>query len=85
MARRPRFVNNSVTLWYLAQDVEDLVDGLGGDEQEQHRGAAIAHTLRTIANGGQVAPLEEHARARRAYFRRVCREMRTSDEAEARR
>jgi hypothetical protein len=57
----------SVTLRRLAQHVLDLVDGLGGDEQEQERADDIAAALRDIAEGRPPFPLEDHEVAREAW------------------
>lgn len=57
-------VDNAATLRLLADAVRDLVDGLGGDDQEEDRGNDIARALEAIADGEIVAPLPAHDAAR---------------------
>ena len=50
-----------------AEAILDLVDGMGGDEQEIDRGHAIASVLQAIAAGGEGWRLLPHDVARRAF------------------
>jgi hypothetical protein len=51
--------------------VVDLVDGLGGDDQERKRAADIAEALCAIAAGRPPFPLEDHDEARRAWMAEI--------------
>lgn len=66
MSRRD--LNTHATLLSLATAVRDLVDGLGGDDQEFDRAYTIAKTLEDLANGMPVTPIAEHAAAIGAWF-----------------
>jgi hypothetical protein len=67
----------------LAEDVRNLVDGMGGDNQEQERGASIALALEGIAEGWYVTPLPEHNMAREMYFAALDRVPQDDDGGEA--
>jgi hypothetical protein len=56
------------TLLGLARAVLDLAEGMGGDEQEQHRAWQIHEALRGLAQGEPVPPLPPHNDARDAWF-----------------